>query len=172
VRNRAAVRVVGPLHWVIYPSLMCMAATLVLATPVRVFGLPPPEPIFPMALAFAWPLIRPSMLGPIFLFITGLFLDLELDGPLGLWTLALLGVYGITLAARSFIVGQEIGALFAWYGGLTSAAILCTYLFMMVEAGVAPTIVGAVLQLVPTLMLFPLSYGLVQRFDDGDVRFR
>jgi rod shape-determining protein MreD len=171
-RRGASVRVVGPLHWVIYPALACMAATLILATPVRLFGLPPPEPIFPMILAFAWPLIRPSMLGPFFLLLTGLFLDLELDGPLGLWALVLLAVYGITLGARAFIVGQQVGVLFAWYAGLTSAAILCSYLFMMVEANVAPTIVGAILQWFPTILLFPLGFWLIQRFDDGDVRFR
>jgi rod shape-determining protein MreD len=171
-RRGAAVRVVSPLHWVVYPALLCMAATLVLATPVRLFNLPPPEPIFPMVLAFAWPLIRPSMIGPIFLFFTGVFLDLELDNPLGLWTLALLGVYGVTLAARAFIVGQQLGVLFAWYAGLTTAAILAAYAFMTIEAGVAPTIVGAILQWLPTMMLFPLGYWLVQRFDDGDVRFR
>jgi rod shape-determining protein MreD len=171
-RRGTTVRVVGPLNWVVYPSLICMAATLILATPVRLFGLPPPEPIFPMILAFAWPLIRPSMLGPIFLLLNGLFLDLELDNPLGLWVLVLLGVYGITLGARSFIVGQQVGVLFAWYGGLTSAAILCAYVFMMVQAGVAPTIVGAILQWLPTVMLFPIAYWLIQKFDDGDVRFR
>jgi rod shape-determining protein MreD len=171
-KRGAAVRVVGPLHWVVYPALICMALTVVLSTPVRLFGMPPPEPIFPMVLAFAWPLIRPSMMGPAFLLITGLFLDLELDGPLGLWALVLLGVYGVTLAARAFIVGQQIAVLFGWYVGLTSAGILGSYLFMMVESGVAPTVVGAILQWFPTVLLFPAGYWLIQRFDDGDVRFR
>ena len=171
-RSGAAVRVVGPLHWVVYPALMACAATLVLSTHVRLFGLPPPEPIFGLILAFSWPLIRPSMLGPLVLFLVGIFTDLELDNPLGLWTIALLGVYGVTLTARAFIVGQQTGVLLAWYVGLTSAAILCVYLFTLVEAGVAPTIVGAILQWVPTVLLFPLGYILIQRFDDGDVRFR
>ncbi len=171
-RSGAAVRVVGPLHWLIYPALMAMAATLVLSTHVRLFGLPPPEPIFGMVLAFAWPLIRPSMLGPIVLFLVGLFTDLELDSTLGLWALTLLAVYGVTLGARSYIVGQQVGVLLAWYVGLTTAAILCIYLFTLVEAGVAPTIVGAILQWLPTVALFPLGYMLIQRFDDGDVRFR
>ena len=171
-RSGATVRVVGPLHWLFYPALMAMAATLVLSTHVRLFGLPPPEPIFGLILAFSWPLIRPSMLGPMVLFIVGLFTDLELDSTLGVWALTLLAVYGVTLGARAFIVGQQVGVLLAWYVGLTTAAILCVYLFTLVEAGVAPTIVGTLLQWLPTVALFPLGYILIQRFDDGDVRFR
>jgi rod shape-determining protein MreD len=171
-RHGAAVRVVGPLHWVIYPALAAMAATLVLSTHVRLFGLPPPEPIFGLILAFSWPLIRPSILGPLMLFVVGIFTDLELDTTLGLWTLTFIAVYGVVLAARAFIVGQQVAVLFAWYAGLTTAAMLCIYLFTLVEAGVAPTIVGAILQWIPTVALFPLGYLLIQRFDDGDVRFR
>ena len=169
---RASVRVVGPLDWVVYPALACIAATLILATPVRLFGLPPPEPVFPMILAFAWPLIRPSILGPVALLFLGVFLDMLWGGPLGLWSLALLGVYGAVLGARSFIVGQELPVLLLWYAGLSCGAFLFLYLFVMLDVKVTPTIVGVLLQLFATLLLFPLAYLLVQRFDDGDVRFR
>jgi rod shape-determining protein MreD len=173
VRTRSAVRVVGPLHWLVYPALISMAATLVLGTPgVRFFGLPLPEPVFPMVLAFAWPLIRPSMLGPIVLLATCLFVDLYHGAPLGLTAVAALGVYGGVLIGRPFIVGQDVRALFAWWMGLLLVAFTFDYLFMMLQTHVAPTIVGVLLQFIPTAMLFPLAWLLYQRFDDGDVRFR
>jgi rod shape-determining protein MreD len=65
VRRPVAVRVVGPLQWIVYPALAAVAATVVLATPVQLFGLHLPEPVAPMILAFAWPLIRPSMTAPV-----------------------------------------------------------------------------------------------------------
>jgi rod shape-determining protein MreD len=170
--NRATVRVVGPLDLLILPALACLLATLVMATPIRLFGLPPPEPVFPMILAFAWPLIRPSMLGPIALLGVGLVLDLFWGGPLGLWTLALLGVYGAVLAGRSFIIGQDLPVLLFWYVGLVSGAFLFAYLFVMLDVQMTPSLPGVLMQLGVTLLLFPLTYWLVQRFDDGDVRFR
>ena len=172
MRPRSAVRVVGPLHWVIYPSLLCMAATLVFGTPVRMFGLPLPEPVFPLVLAFAWPLIRPSMIGPLMLLATGVFADLYHHAPLGLTAVAAIGVYGCVLAARSFIVGQDVRVLFAWWMGLLIVAFVFDYLFIMLQARVAPTIVGVLLQFAPTAALFPLAWILYQRFDDVDVRFR
>ena len=64
MRRGGAVRVVGPTQWIIYPALAVLAATLLLGTPIEVFGLKLPEPVLPMVLAFAWPLIRPSMAAP------------------------------------------------------------------------------------------------------------
>ena len=64
MRRPVAVRVVGPMQWIVYPALAAVAATVVFATPVELFGLTLPEPVFPMVLAFAWPLIRPSMTAP------------------------------------------------------------------------------------------------------------
>ena len=84
MRRPVAVRVVGPLQWIVYPSLLAILATLVLATPVTLFGLSLPEPIIPMVLAFAWPLIRPSITAPLALLALGLFLDLLFYTPLGL----------------------------------------------------------------------------------------
>lgn len=156
----------------IYPALISMALTLVFGTPVRLFGLPLPEPVFPMVLAFAWPLIRPSMMGPIVLLFTCLFADLYHNAPLGLTAVAALGVYGGVLAGRSFMVGQDIRVLFGWWVGLLFVAFLFDYLFMMLQTHVAASIVSVLLQFLPTMFLFPAAWVLYQRFDDGDVRFR
>ena len=39
MRRPVAVRVVGPLQWVVYPSLAAVAATVILGTPIQLFGL-------------------------------------------------------------------------------------------------------------------------------------
>jgi rod shape-determining protein MreD len=163
---------VGPLHWIGYPALACVAAALVFATQVRIFGLPLPEPVFPMVLAFCWPLIRPSIMGPVVLFLCGLVLDLLWFTPLGMWSLALLGVYATVLAARSLIIGQEPRVLFAWYAGGTVGAFLFAYLVIQMDAKAAPSLIGVGLQVLATLMLFPFAYALMSRFEDGEVRFR
>lgn len=172
MRRHAAVRLVGPLHWVGYPALICIALTVAFGTPVRFLGFALPEIVFPMVLAFAWPLIRPSMLGPIALFFVGLFSDYYYDTPPGTWALSLLGIYGLITASRHLIVGQESQVLFAWWGGAVSGAFVVVYLIVWTIQQGAPSLIGSFLQLLVTLFLFPFANSLVQRFDDGDVRFR
>lgn len=172
MRRPVAVRVVGPMHWIVYPALIAAAATLVLGTPVKLFGLKLPEPVIPMVLAFAWPLIRPSITAPLALFGLGLTLDLFWGGAMGLWPLCLLLIYAIVLVSRSLLAGQETQVLFVWYAGCCVSAFLLAYLIVSLRAGNAPSILALIGQIVPTLLLFPVADWLVQRFDDGDVRFR
>lgn len=172
MRRPVAVRVIGPMQWIVYPALISAAITFVLATPVKVFGLSLPEPIIPMVLAFAWPLIRPSIVAPVVLMALGLFLNFILGGPLGLWSLSLLVIYSVILGARSFLMGQDTAVLFVWYAGCCGLAFLLAYLAMSIIAGTAPSLLALIGQVVPTLLLFPFADRMIERFDDGDVRFR
>lgn len=172
MRRPVAVRVVGPLQWIVYPGLAAAAATVILATPVEMFGLKLPEPIVPLVLAFAWPLIRPSVAAPVVLFLLGLFLDLFLGPGLGLWPLCLLAVYGGVLIVRNLLAGQETLFLFAWYAACVALAFVLAYLVVGLRAGAAPSLLALLGQMVPTLLLFPAAHWLIERFDDGDVRFR
>jgi len=172
VRRPVAVRVVGPLQWILYPALAAVAATIVFATPVELFGLTLPEPVFPMVLAFAWPLIRPSMTAPAVLFALGLFLDLFWNGPLGLWSMCLMGVYGVVLLSRNLLAGHEGVIRFAWYAACTLGAFLVAYVIVAVRAANPPAILALIAQIAPTLILFPVADWMLERFDDGDIRFR
>lgn len=172
MRRAVTVRMVGPLQWIVYPALIALAATLLLAIPLRLFGLRLPEPVLPMVLAFAWPLIRPSILAPAVLAACGLALDLFWYTPLGLWPLSLLAVYGVVLAARPLLAGQDTAMLFVWYAGGCLLAFGLAYLIVTATAGMAPNLVSVAFQIVPTLLLFPFANAMIERFDDGDVRFR
>ena len=172
MRRTITVRMVGPMQWIGYPALIAAAATILFAIPLRLFGLTLPEPVWPIVLAFAWPLIRPSMLAPAVLFGLGLFLDLFWGGPLGLWPLSLLAVYGAILLASNFLAGQATIVLFALYVASTGFAFFLAYMITTMTVGNAPSILAVLGQVVPTLLLFPLADWLIQRFDDADVRFR
>ncbi|MGO4410996.1 MULTISPECIES: hypothetical protein [unclassified Brevundimonas] len=172
MRRAITVRVVGPLQWIVYPALTAIAVTVLLAVPLRLFDLTLPEPVLPIVLAFAWPLIRPSMLAPVVLFGLGLFLDLFWGGPLGLWPISLLAIYGAILLAANFLAGQATIVLFALYAASTGLAFFLAYTIVTLDAGNSPNILAVLGQVVPTLLLFPLADWLIQRFDDADVRFR
>ena len=171
-RAAVTVRTGGAMQWIGWPAIIAAVGTLLLATPVEMFGLQLPEPILPLLLAFAWPLIRPSLVAPALLFALGLLLDVLLYTPLGLWPLCLLVPYGIVLAARSFLAGQETRVLFFWFCLTSGLAFLLAYLIVTLVGGRAPSLLALLGQVAPTLLLFPLSNALIQRFDDVDVRYR
>ena len=172
MRRPVAVRVVGPVQWILIPALITLAATVVLATPIEAFGLHLPEPVIPMVLAFAWPMIRPSIIAPLVLAALGLFLDVFTYGPLGLWALALLAIYAVVLASRSFLIGQDTAVLFVWYAACCGLAFLMAWLIVTAIAHNAPSLIALAGQIAPTLLLFPFANHMVDRFEDGDVRFR
>jgi rod shape-determining protein MreD len=162
----------NPLGWLGLPMLLCIAATLVMATPLHIFGLPLPEPVFPMVVAFAWALIRPSVLPPFALLVLGLFLDAFWYGPQGLWPLCLLTTYAAMLFVRRLITGHDFIVVWAWYAAATAAGFGLGYLLMTIAAGDAPSLVALAWQYLATLILFPFAHRLTLRYEDADVRFR
>jgi len=170
--NRGQSQALQSHAWLGWPLLLCVAATLLLGVPFRIYGLRLPEPVFPMVLAFAWPVIRPSLLAPFGLLAAGLFLDLFWSAPLGLWGLCLLLAYAGALISRSLMTGRSAPVLAVWYLALTGIAFLAAYLFVMLRAHVVPNLTGALFQLGATLALFPFAHRLIDRFEDADIRFR
>jgi rod shape-determining protein MreD len=161
-----------PWRWLGLPSLACVAATILLATPLRLFGLGLPEPVFPLALAFAWAVIRPSMLAPFTLLLLGLFLDLWWGGPVGLWAVALLAAYGVTLSVRRVLTGLGWWGLGAWYAVAVALAMGAAYLMTVMDTKGQPSVIAVFWQFLASLVLFPFAHRLIERFEDADVRFR
>lgn len=161
-----------PLRWLGAPLLYALGATVLFAMPVRIFGYGLPEPVFPMAATFAWAVIRPSALAPIGIFAMGIFLDLLWGSPLGLWALSLLVAYGAALAGRSMMAGQGRLILWAWYAGVTGLAMLTGDLVTMLDFRAIPNPIGVGWQFLATIVLYPFSNRLIERFEDADVRFR
>ena len=162
----------APWGWIGAPMLLCIGVTVLLAAPFRLLGLGLPEPVFAMAPAFAWAVIRPSLLGPFALLILGLFCDLFWGGPAGLWASALLVVYFLALFGRPLMAGQSSPVLWAWYVAGCILAFGLVYLFTLVDSGEPPNLIAVGLQFLVTAALYPLAHRLIDRFEDADVRFR
>ena len=161
-----------PLQWLGLPVITAVSATIFLAVPLRVFGLQLPEPVFPLLLAFAWAVIRPSMLAPLVLLAVGFFLDIFWGGPAGLWVLALLSAYGLVLAVRATLTGRGAVVLWIWYGCACALAFGVGTLVTVVKTGAAPNLLALFWQFFITLLLYPFAHRLIERFEDADVRFR
>jgi rod shape-determining protein MreD len=167
-----AARGLQPLAWLGAPLLICVIATVLLATPVRVFGLQLPEPVFAMVPAFAWAVIRPSIMAPLLLLALGLFLDLFWGGPAGLWVLALAAAYGLVLAVRLSLTGRGLGMLWVWYGAACVLAFGVGVGVTFFKTGSFPSPFALFWQFLITLLLYPFAHFLIERFEDADVRFR
>jgi rod shape-determining protein MreD len=167
-----AARPLNPWRWLGLPAVLCLVASLVFATPIRVFGLQLPEPVFAMVPAFAWGVIRPSMLAPFVLLLIGVLLDALWGSSLGLWGLSLLIAYAAVLFTRSWMSGQSPPIMWAWYVAVTGLALLAAYLFTMMDAKGAASPVAMFWQLAWTAILYPFAHQLIGRFEDADVRFK
>jgi rod shape-determining protein MreD len=140
--------------------------------PLRIFGLRPPEPVFPMVCAFAWAVIRPSVLAPFAVLGLGLFLDLYWGGPLGLWGLSLLAAYAAVLSVRSVLAGEGFAALWAGYAVATGLAMAAGIAVTLIRTSQIPDLLSLFWQFAATVALYPFAHLLIQRYEDADVRFR
>jgi rod shape-determining protein MreD len=165
-------RPLEPWRWLGVPMLQALTATVLFGIPFRAFDLQLPEPVFPLALAFAWAVIRPSILAPFAILLMGLFLDVFWGGPLGLWALCLLIAYGVALAGRSMMAGQNRAILWGWYGLTVAAAMVAGYLFVLLDSRSSPGLIPMAWQFLATIVLYPFSQRLIDLFEDADVRFR
>lgn len=165
-------RPLDPWRWIGVPTVLCLVATLLFAMPVRVFGYQLPEPVFPLVPAFAWAVIRPSILAPLTLLAMGFFLDLLWGGPMGLWPLSILLGYAVILFSRSIMSGQSRFVLGGWFAAMVLVAMTTAYLVTTLDVGYPPSVMATFWQFLPTTLLYPFAHRLIDRFEDADVRFR
>jgi rod shape-determining protein MreD len=158
--------------WLIAPVMLSLIASFLIALPIRIFGLQAPEPVFALVPAFAWAMIRPSVLPAIALVALGLGQDLLWGTPLGFWALCLLSAYGLIFLVRVILSGQDFWILWRWYAGACAMALAVGVLLTFLRAGQAPSLIGVGLQFAVTAVLFPFAWALVERYEDADVRFR
>jgi rod shape-determining protein MreD len=168
----SAVRSLEPWRWLGIPMLQALGATILFGIPLRLWGLQLPEPVFPLAVVFAWAIIRPSVLAPMAIVVMGLFLDIVWGGPLGLWALILLVAYALVLGGRSMSAGQSRGALWVWYGFVTAFSIGLGFMIVAVRDHAMPGLLSLGWQYLATLILYPFAHRLIDMFEDADVRFR
>jgi len=165
-------RPLAPWRWLGAPMLLAMAASLVFALPIRFWGVGLPEPVFALPVAFAWAVIRPSMLAPLCVMIMGMFMDFLWGSPTGFWAVCLLLPYGIVLGARTMLAGQSQVMMWLWYAAATALALGAGFLFTMLDAQNSPGLASVGWQYLATVVLYPFADRLIDRFEDADVRFR
>lgn len=171
VRSGMASRVIGPWEWIFLPALVTIALTVVLATPIQIFGLHLPEPVIPLVLAFVWPLVRPSYLAPLALAALGMFLDVYWMMPLGFYTLTLMVVYGVLVTVRSYVVGQDWRVVFGIYVATEIVFFAMGVILVALDTGSVVRLIGVAEQIIATTALFPLVPYMLDKYVHAEVRF-
>jgi len=172
VRAGMASRIITPWDWILAPALMSLALTIVLATAFQPFGFYLPEPVSPLILAFAWPLIRPSYIAPFIVGALGFFLDFFWGAPLGFWTIGLVLVYGVLALARTYLIGQEWMVLFGLFLLTELIFFGIGVLLAFIDTGAVVRLWGVVEQAFATTLMFPFVLILLEKYLHSDVRFQ
>jgi rod shape-determining protein MreD len=161
-----------PWRWIVAPMAACIAVTLLLSAPIRVFGLQLPQPVWGMVPAFAWAVLRPSILAPFCLLMLGLACDLISGARLGLTSLLLLTAYGLVLVTRNMMSGQSRLMMWVWYVVAWSAGMGVALAVTVQHTGHLPNALAIAALWLQTTLLYPLADRLISRFEDADPRFR
>lgn len=151
-------------RWILGPALACLAASLVFATPIRIGGFSLPEPVFPLAAAFGWAALRPSVAAPAALIGLGFFLDALWGGPFGLWPTCLLLAHGFTLSLRRLLAAEDAPVLWLWYALACALALAAGEGTVRLLFGAWPSLIGLALQWAITVLLFPLAGWMMERY--------
>ena len=104
--------------------------------------------------------------------LLGLFLDFLWGGPTGLWGLALVAAYGLTLAVRPTLTGRGPVVLWIWYGVVCLLAFGVGVVITLAKTAEIPSPLSLGWQAFITILLYPLAGRLIARYEDADVRFR
>lgn len=159
-------------RWVLAPLAVALASSVVLAAPIRLLGLPLPEPVTLMVPAFAWAMIRPAGVPALALLSGELLLEALWGASTGLWSLSLLAGYLPIVILRNILAGQSQVVLWVWYGLACLLTQSVAWLTCAWITGTAPSLAASGLQWLATALLFPLASWLIEHFRDADVRFR
>lgn len=172
LRNSMASRIIRPWDWIFLPALLAIVATVVLGTPFQPFGFQLPEPVWPLVLAFAWPLIRPSYIAPVVLGGLGLFLDFYWAAPGGFYTLNLVLIYGVLILTRAYVAGQDWRVVLGAWLATQLAFFGLGILFIALDTGFVVRLWGVFEQMVATAALFPIVLFMLEKFVNADARFQ
>jgi rod shape-determining protein MreD len=145
-------------------ALACLMALLgVVPTGISGFGIITPS-LLTIAV-FYWSIHRPYLMGAPLCFLLGVLSDFLTGAPLGLTSLLLLVVHGVTLSQRRIFIGKSF--ILSWFGYALIAllAALVGWLLSSLYSLAVLPFLPVMLQYALSLLVFPLfafGFGILQ----------
>jgi rod shape-determining protein MreD len=151
--NEPFLRVIGRLGL----SLLALFTLFILsAVPFKIPHFGEIRPLFMLMAVYYWTVVRPAPLPSLFIFITGLFLDLLAAYPLGMNALLLVIAQWVTGVQRKFLMGQSFLVVWAGFFLLAGAAGFVQWAFFSLFSTSLVSATPMLASVVLSAFLFPL----------------
>jgi rod shape-determining protein MreD len=146
----------GKLALLTLPFVIGLVCVLLSFVPLSAIFGADVAPAFGLMAVYYWAVHRPDVFPPYAVFALGLLYDLLSAGPLGLWALVYVVIYGIVLTQRQLFVGRAF-TLF-WSGFLVSAMMTALFAWILASFyfGKIMSPIPVLTQMAATVALFPL----------------
>lgn len=138
------------------PTLLGIFGVIILALPIRFFDGAVPTPIIPLVIVFFWSIYGPNYLPALSVFLIGLLQDLLTGGPLGLWAGVYLVAQFVVMSQRSYFMGREQKVVWLGFALVAVGASVILWLVMSLMSGVLLPAGALLLQMLATVMIYPL----------------
>lgn len=147
------------------PFALAVLMTVLSVVPLGISGFGVITPSFLTIAVFYWSIHRPYLLGAPLCFVLGVLFDFLTGTPLGLTSLILLLVHGMTLSQRRIFLGKSF--VLSWFGYALIALIaaLVGWLVACLYSLALLPFLPVLFQYVLSLLLFPLlawGFGILQ----------
>jgi rod shape-determining protein MreD len=106
------------------PVLFAFLGVLLTNTPVAVFGIWVPAPMYALMPVYYWCLVRPDLMSPGWVLLIGLGNDVLSPAPVGVWAASFVLTYAVLDKQRDAFAG--LSGWGAILGFATTALIACT----------------------------------------------
>lgn len=154
---QAAISGTGRAIWLSTPFFAALALTLLTMAPLDLFPGPLTAPNFAVIAVFFWALYAPQFFPPLAVFSLGLGMDLLGSGPIGFWTLLLLGLYGAVLSQRAFFLGRSVFGVWMGFAGFALALAVLGWFVQCLYFGRWSNISTPLLQALISIAVFPIA---------------
>ena len=122
----------------------------------------------PLIALFIWSVRRPYWVSPPVLLIVGLFQDLFLGTPLGLWAIAYVIAFSVLRDREADGAGGEIGPLSLRFAALAAATFFCAWLAGSAAIGAPAGFQALIGEGFLTILLFPVfAWAFARRKERG-----
>lgn len=155
--DRSIARALGAFYQVSIPFVVALFCVLLTMLPL---GLSPGiviAPTFGLMAVFYWGLYRPDLMPPMIVFLVGLFQDLISGGPLGLWALVYLAVYGVVVSQRLFFIGKAFLAIWFGFGVTILIGGMIAWVVSSLYFGALLSPVSVLVQALLSFILYPVA---------------
>lgn len=156
----------GKIALLVLPFLAGLLCVLLSFVPLSQIIFIDVAPAFALMAVYYWAVQRPDVFPPYAVFAVGLLYDLLSAGPIGLWALVYLIVYGLVVSQRTLVVAQTFSVI--WVGFFVAAMLngVLGWVLASLYFGQLLPIWGVLGQMLATVALFPVFANLFQKLQD------